>query len=66
MLVLSRKPSEKIVIGNGITLTVVEVKRNHVRLGIDAPDQVRILRAEIAGWQDAQAGSDTVDEPALL
>ncbi len=52
MLVLSRKPREKVVIGDRITVTVVEVKGNQVRLGIEAPDQIRILRAELAGWQD--------------
>jgi carbon storage regulator len=56
MLVLSRKPGEKVVIGNGITITVVEVKGNRVRVGIDAPDRVRILRAELACWQDEPAG----------
>jgi carbon storage regulator len=53
MLVLSRKPGEKVIIGNGIT--VVEVKGNSVRLGINAPDDVRILRAELACWQDEPA-----------
>jgi carbon storage regulator len=48
MLVLSRKRGEQVVLGNGITLTVVEVKGNRVRLAFDAPDQVRILRAELA------------------
>jgi carbon storage regulator len=48
MLVLSRKPGEKVVIGDGITLTVVEVGGGRVRLAFDAPDQVRILRAELA------------------
>jgi carbon storage regulator len=52
MLVLSRKPGEKVVIGSGITLIVVEVRGNRVRLALDAPDQVRILRAELACWQD--------------
>ena len=52
MLVLSRKPGEKVVIGNGITLTVVSVLGNKVRLAFDAPDQVRILRAELLGRQD--------------
>ena len=66
MLVLSRMPGEKVVVGNDITITVVEVKGNRVRVGIDAPDQVRILRAEIACWQDAPAGSDMADEPALM
>ena len=48
MLVLSRKPGEKVVIGNGITLIVVEVRGNRVRRAFDAPDRVRILRAELA------------------
>ena len=52
MLVLSRKPGEKVIIGNGITVTVVSVLGNKVRLAFDAPGQVRILRAELLGWQD--------------
>jgi carbon storage regulator len=61
MLVLSRKVGEKVVIGSGISVTVTEVKGNHVRLAFDAPDDVRILRAELACWQDEPAESD---EPA--
>ncbi len=49
MLVLSRKLGEKIHIGNNITVTVVETNGNRVRLSIEAPDQVRIARAELAG-----------------
>ena len=52
MLALSRKPGEKVIIGNGITLTVVAVRGKRVWLAFDAPDQVRILRAELLGWQD--------------
>jgi carbon storage regulator len=52
MLVLSRKLGQKVVIGNGVTVTVVAVTGNRVRVGIDAPDQVRILRAELLGGQD--------------
>ena len=48
MLVLSRKPGEQVVLGNDITLTVVEVRGGRVRLAFDAPDHVRILRAELA------------------
>jgi carbon storage regulator len=66
MLVLTRKPGEKVVIGNGITVTVVEVHRNRVQVGIDAPDQVRVLRAELAQWQDEPAGSDELADPAFL
>jgi len=66
MLVLSRKLGEKVVIGNGITVTVVEVKGNRVRLAFDAPDDVRILRGELAWWQDEPAGGDEPAEHALL
>lgn len=66
MLVLSRKPGEKVVIGNGITLTVVEVKGNRVRLAFDAPDQVRILRGELACWHDEPADHDEAAEPAFV
>lgn len=48
MLVLSRKLGEKIVIGDGIVLTVVKVDRNQVRLGIEAPPDVPVFREEIA------------------
>jgi carbon storage regulator len=47
MLVLTRKSGEKVMIGNGITVTVIEVNGSQVRLGFDAPNQVRILRAEL-------------------
>jgi len=47
MLVLSRTKGESIVIGDDVTVTVVEVHGNRVRLGIAAPDGVRILRREL-------------------
>jgi carbon storage regulator len=50
MLVLSRKVGEKVVIGNCITVTVVGVIGNKVRLGISAPEDVSILRSELARW----------------
>jgi carbon storage regulator len=49
MLVLSRKLNEKIVIDGGIVVTVLKIDRNQIRLGIEAPSQVRVLREEIAG-----------------
>jgi carbon storage regulator CsrA len=69
MLVLTRKPGEKIVIGNGITVKVVEVQGNRVRIGIGAPDDVRVLRGELAFWleesQDAELeGKPDCSEPA--
>ena len=51
MLVLSRKKSEKIKLGDAIEITVVRVSGNKVRLGIQAPPDVAVLREEL-GKQD--------------
>lgn len=47
MLVLTRKLGEGIVIGDDITITVVEMKGGNVRIGIDAPRTKKIYRQEI-------------------
>ncbi|MCH2201053.1 MAG: carbon storage regulator CsrA [Fuerstiella sp.] len=47
MLVLSRKKDEKIVIGENITLMVIEIRGDKVRLGIDAPRDVAVHREEV-------------------
>lgn len=47
MLVLSRKKNESIVIADNIVVTVVDVRGDKVRLGIDAPREVPIHRKEI-------------------
>ncbi|MFD1204783.1 carbon storage regulator CsrA [Sporosarcina contaminans] len=47
MLVLSRKGNETIKIGNDIEIKIIEVKGDTVRLGIEAPKNVDILRGEL-------------------
>jgi carbon storage regulator len=47
MLVLSRKKNESIVINNDITVTVVEIRGDKVRLGINAPKDVPVHRQEV-------------------
>lgn len=47
MLVLSRKVSESLLIGQDVRITVLKVERSHVRIGIEAPGSVMILRAEL-------------------
>ena len=47
MLVLTRKSDESINIGDDITITIVEIKGNSVRLGIKAPDKLKIYRKEL-------------------
>ncbi len=49
MLVLSRKRGESIHIGDNIIITITELSDNRVRLGIDAPRDLIILRAELIG-----------------
>jgi carbon storage regulator len=48
MLVLSRKKDEKVVIGDSITLMVIEIRGDKVRLGIEAPRDVPVHREEVA------------------
>ena len=55
MLVLSRKKDEKIVIGDNITIMVLEIRGDKVRLGIDAAKDVPVDRFEI--WLAKQAGN---------
>jgi carbon storage regulator len=54
MLVLSRKQGEEVKIGDHITVTVLGIRGGVVKLGIDAPPHVRILRGELSDW----VGSD--------
>ncbi len=47
MLVLSRRSNEKIRIGSNIVISVLAVSENHVKIGIEAPSDIKILREEI-------------------
>jgi carbon storage regulator len=47
MLVLTRKANEQIIIGDNVRVVVLGVQGNRVRLGLTAPDDVRIQRAEV-------------------
>jgi carbon storage regulator len=63
MLVLSRKPGEKIHVGSGITITVVRIQGNRVRLGIDAPADVPLVRAELNGLPGRSAAEPPLPRP---
>lgn len=47
MLILSRKIDEKIRIGQNISITVIEVKGDQVKLGIEAPKTIKVFRQEV-------------------
>jgi carbon storage regulator len=59
MLVLSRKKDESIVINNDITIVVVEIRGDKVRLGVEAPKEVPVHRQEVF---EAIARGETVVE----
>ena len=59
MLVLSRKKNESIVINNDITIVVVEIRGDKVRLGIEAPKEVPVHRREV---YDAIHRGEVADE----
>jgi carbon storage regulator len=63
MLILTRKPGEVIRIGNDITVTVLSVQGQQVRLGIDAPKDVSVDREEIAIRKAGEVQAPAADEP---
>ncbi|MBZ5737797.1 carbon storage regulator CsrA [Nocardioides mangrovi] len=66
MLVLSRRAGESVVLGDDITVTVLEVRGDVVRVGIDAPRSLKVHRAELlaqleeSNRQSASPDDDTV------
>lgn len=73
MLVLSRKQLDAILIGDDIKITVVRIDRNQVRLGIEAPSHISVLREELhldaedraarAAWQTSDCNHAQADGP---
>jgi carbon storage regulator len=71
MLVLSRKKNESIVINNDITIVVVEIRGDKVRLGVEAPKEVPVHRREVyeaikrneMEQRDAAREADTTGAP---
>jgi carbon storage regulator len=63
MLVLSRKNNESIVIGDGIVITIVDIRGDKVRLGIEAPKDVPVHRREVYDKiKEAERGRMAQDE----
>ncbi len=63
MLVLTRRIGERVLIGDDIELTVLEVKGDSVRLGIQAPRETRIQRAEIVAAVESENRSAAQTAP---
>ena len=58
MLILTRRVDERILIGDDITLCVLDIEGNRVRLGLDAPKSVSILREEVQQRFTENASND--------
>ncbi len=70
MLVLSRKKNESIVINNDITIVVVEIRGDKVRLGVEAPKEVPVHRREVydaihRGDAPSEKVGDAVDDKTV-
>ena len=63
MLILTRRVGEALMIGNDISVTVLSVKGNQVRIGVDAPKEVAVHREEIFERINSEQG-ESADSPA--
>jgi carbon storage regulator len=70
MLVLTRKPGEKILIGDDIVITVLDARGDSIRIGVDAPRGIKIQRSEVVqAVADANVAATTAgvdDEQRLV
>lgn len=64
MLVLSRKQSEAIIVGDNVRITVLKIERNAVRIGIEAPASIPIVREELILDAEDRAARTAWDEGA--
>jgi carbon storage regulator len=65
MLVLSRKESQRIRLGDSIVITIVKISGDKVRVGIDAPSNVLVLRDELEVHEPAKEAAATGEVVAL-
>lgn len=67
MLVLTRKVNQQIQLGDQIKVTVLQINKGSIRIGIEAPKDVRVLRSEIPRHDgDSKPASVTGEQPALV
>jgi len=63
MLVLSRKKNESIILGDNIKIEVIKVSGNTVRIGIQAPREVKVLRGELAPYGISDEDTSKEESP---
>ncbi|MDR1025270.1 MAG: carbon storage regulator CsrA [Treponema sp.] len=65
MLILSRKTNEKIMIGDDISVSIIEVRGDQVRLGVEAPRSVKVFRQEVFDAIKAENRAAAESRPRL-
>jgi carbon storage regulator len=66
MLVLSRKEAQRIRLGDSIVITIVKIGGDKVRIGIDAPADVLVLRDELELWDDRLRDAAAIEAESPL
>lgn len=57
MLILSRKVNQSIMIGDDIKITITEIHENSIKLGIDAPEDITVVREELINKENEENGN---------
>ena len=65
MLILSRKINEKIMIGDDISVSIIEIRGDQVRIGVDAPKTVKVFRQEVFDAIRAENKAAAESKPQL-
>ena len=65
MLILSRKINEKIMIGDEISISIIEIRGDQVRIGVDAPKTVKVFRQEVFDAIKAENRAAAESKPVL-
>jgi carbon storage regulator len=63
MLVLARRENERIFVGDEIVITVVRLANDKVRIGIEAPDHIKVLRTELMDREGSDLGDGSQKRP---
>lgn len=66
MLVITRKSSESFLIGNEIRVTILEISSDKVKVGIDAPKSINVVRSEVLETINANIDAVTAADPRQL
>ena len=66
MLILTRKKNEEIIINNNIKITIIESSNDHVKIGIEAPSDIKIFRKELYAAIEDENKSASANNVSIL